>query len=81
MEEGKDEHDCNKMKEGINETNVVLTQCKPKIENAIDDLENCMATYEEGDKEMFAALQECDEWNQATALIAEAKAFVDAIEI
>merc|ERR1712070_880733 len=62
MDEGKDEHDCNKMKEQITETSETLVQCKPRIENAIDDLENCMATYEEGNQDQFAALKETPEW-------------------
>ena len=47
----------------------------------MDDLENCMATYEEKPGEMLDLLKATDEWSQATALIAEAKAFVEAIEI
>ena len=56
-------------------------QCKPRIENAIDDLEQVIATYEEKPGEMFDILKETEEWQQAEAILAEAKAFVDAIEI
>ena len=55
--------------------------CKPRIESAIDDLENVMATFEEGDADQFALLKETDEWKQAEALVPEAKAFVEAIEL
>ena len=57
------------MREQIAETSETLATCKPRIEAAIDDLENCMATYAdaggEGDEDAvaaLAALKETAEW-------------------
>ena len=80
-DEGKDEYDIKKMQEQVQETTETLLQCKPRIENAIDDLENLIATYEEDQGEMLNILKETTEWQQAEATIAEAKAFVDTIEL
>ena len=79
QEEGKDEYDIKKMQEGVTETSETLARCKPRIEAAIDDLENLIATFEE--EEDNAALKETEEWTQAEAVIAEAKAFVENIAI
>ena len=80
--EGKDEHDIKKMQEQVTETLETLATCKPRIEAAIDDLENVLATFEElPDGEPKTLLKEAPEWSQAEAAIAEAKAFVDAIEL
>ena len=80
--EGKDSHDIKKMQECVTETTETLATCKPKIEAAIDDLENVLATFEElPDGEPKTLLREAPEWSQAEAAIAEAKAFVDAIEL
>jgi hypothetical protein len=66
----------------VTETTETLATCKPKIEAAIDDLENVLATFEElPDGEPKTLLREAPEWSQAEAAIAEAKAFVDAIEL
>ena len=54
-------------------------QCKPRIESAMDDLEQVMATYEDKEGEMLDILKQTTEWQQADSIIAEAKAFVDAI--
>mmetsp|Transcript_16400 Transcript_16400/g.25343 ORF Transcript_16400/g.25343 Transcript_16400/m.25343 type:complete len:123 (-) Transcript_16400:45-413(-) len=79
--EGKDEHDIRKMQEQVQETSETLATCKPRIENAIDDLESCIATFTEQGGESLAPLKETEEWQQAEAVITEAKAFVEAIEI
>ena len=80
--EGKDEYDIKKMQEQVTETAETLATCKPRIEAAIDDLENVLATFEElPDGEPKTLLKEAPEWSQAEAAIAEAKAFVDAIEL
>ena len=80
--EGKDEHDIKKMQEQVTETAETLATCKPRIEAAIDDLENVLATFEEQpDAEAKTLLKESPEWQQAEAAIAEAKAFVEAIEL
>jgi len=57
------------MQEQIAETSETLATCKPRIEAAIDDLENCMATYADaggdGDEAVaaaLAALKETQEW-------------------
>ena len=47
IEEGKDEYDIKKMQEQVTETSETLATCKPRIQNAIDDLENLKATYDE----------------------------------
>ena len=80
-EGNSDAHDLNKMMEHVQETSDTLVTCKPRIENAIDELENVMATYEEKPGEMFDILKTTEEWQQAEAIIAEGKAFVEAIEI
>ena len=80
-EDGKEAHDISKMMEHVQETSDTLVGCKPRIENAMDDLENVMATYEDKPGEMFDLLKETEEWKQAEALCAEGKAFVETIEI
>ena len=66
----------------MTETQETLATCKPRIDAAIDDLENTMATFEEQpDGEAKTLLKEAPEWSQAEAVIAEAKAFVDNIEL
>ena len=47
----------------------------------MDDLENLMATYDEKPGEMLDLLKTTEEWAQAESIMAEAKAFVEAIEI
>jgi hypothetical protein len=82
IDEEKDVHDIKKMEECIEETDVVIAQCKPRIEASIDALENSMATYEEqASAEMLANLKETPEWEAANVQIAEAKAFVDTLEV
>ena len=81
IEEGKDEHDVKQCQECITETSETLATCKPRIEGAKDDLENAIATYEEGDADAFALLKESDEWAQAQAVAAEATAFIENLEI
>ena len=82
IDEEKDVHDIKKKEEEIAETEVVIVQCIPRIEAAIDALENAMATYEEQPSaEMLAALKETPEWEAANVQITEAKAFCDAIEV
>ena len=71
-EEGKDEYDLKKMMEQIQETTDTLVQCKPRIEAAMDELENIMATYEDKPGEMLDLLKETPEWQQALSAIAEA---------
>ena len=66
-DEGKDEHDIKNMLNQILETQQTLVTCVPRIETAIEDLENCMAGFEEGDAEKFALLKETEEWKAATA--------------
>ena len=56
-EEGRDEHDIKAMMQGIQETTDTLVQCKPRIQAALDDLENLIATYEEKPGDLFDALQ------------------------
>ena len=56
-DEGKDEADIKKMQEQITETSETLATCKPKIDNAMIDLKNVMATYQEGDADQFALLK------------------------
>ena len=80
-DEGKDEHDIKKMQEQIMETTETLATCKPRIDGAIDDLDNLIATYEEKPGELLDLLKATPEWEQAHSQIAEAKAFVEAIEI
>lgn len=62
IEEGKDEHDVKKMQEQIDETVEVISQCKPRIESSIDDLENMMATHEETPGELTELLKQTEEW-------------------
>merc|ERR1712166_724981 len=82
IDEEKDVHDVKKCEEQIEETVLVIAQCKPRIETAIDALENSMATYEEqSSAEMLALLKETPEWEAANVQIAEANAFVDTIEV
>ena len=69
------------MQECITETSETLVTCKPRIEQAIDDLENIMATYQEEDAERFDLLKETEEWKAAEVMVVEAKAFAEAIEI
>ena len=80
-DESKDEYDVKKMMEQVQETTDTLVQCKPRIESAMDDLEQVIATQEEKPGEMLDILKESTEWAQADSIIAEAKAFVDAIDI
>ena len=81
-EEQKDEHDIKKMMEGVQETSETLALCKPRIETALDDLENLMATIEESIKEENQeALKQVPEWQQTESICKEAKTFVDQIEI
>ena len=79
--EDKDSHDLKQMQGCINETIQTLVLCKPRIDSSMDDLENVMATYEEKPGEMFDLLKQTEEWNRAQSVFAEAKAFVDAIEM
>ena len=46
--EGKDKHDINAVQNQIDETVLVLATCQPKIELAMEDIQNVMAGYEEG---------------------------------
>ena len=63
IEEGKDEYDIKKMQEQVTETSETLATCKPRIEAAMDDLQNCLATFEEQpDGEAKTALKEAPEW-------------------
>ena len=81
-EEGKDEYDIKKMQEQIVETSETLATCKPRIQNALDDLENLFGTYEEmPDSEAKQALKDAAEWQAAETQIAEAKAFLESLEI
>ena len=82
IDEEQDVHDIKKMEEQIEETVAVIAQCKPRIEGAIDALENAMATYEEQpNAEMFAALKETPEWEAANVQITEAKAFIEHLDV
>ena len=81
VEEGKDESDVKQQQQAINETVEVIAQCKPRIEAALDDMENVLATFDEQPGEPLTLLKETEEWQQAEALIAEAKAFVESIEL
>ena len=82
IDEGKDEHDIKQMQEAVKETSETVITCKPRIETALDDLENTLATFEEGpDGDAKTLLKETPEWQQAEALIAEAKAFIESIEL
>ena len=82
VEEGKDEHDIKQMQEAVKETSETVITCKPRIEAALDDLENTLATFDEQpDGDAKTLLKETQEWQQAEALIAEAKAFIEAIEL
>ena len=66
----------------MTETAETLATCKPRIEACIDDLENLIATFEEHPEgEPKTLLKEAPEWSQAEAAIAEAKAFVENIEL
>eukprot|EP00355_Strombidium_rassoulzadegani_P008252 CAMPEP_0168615386 /NCGR_PEP_ID=MMETSP0449_2-20121227/4478_1 /TAXON_ID=1082188 /ORGANISM="Strombidium rassoulzadegani, Strain ras09" /LENGTH=68 /DNA_ID=CAMNT_0008656125 /DNA_START=158 /DNA_END=364 /DNA_ORIENTATION=+ len=62
QEEGKEEHDIKKMQEQVAETSETLATCKPRIEAALDDLENLVATYAEEEGEQLEALKETEEW-------------------
>ena len=63
QEEGKDEYDIKKMQEQIAETSETLATCKPRIESAVDDLEQVVATYNElPDGEAKTLLLETEEW-------------------
>ena len=82
MDEGKDEHDIKQMQEAVKETAETVITCKPRIETALDDLENTLATFDEQpDGDAKTLLKETPEWQQAEALIAEAKAFIESIEL
>ena len=81
VDEEKDVHDIKKVEEQIEETVLVIAQCQPRIEGAVDALENAMATYEEkSSAEMLELLKQAPEWEAANVQIAEAKAFIEAIE-
>jgi|TARA_B110001450_G_C17344152_1_gene368734 hypothetical protein len=82
IDEEKDVHDIKKKEEEIAETDVVILQCIPRIEAAIDALENAMATYEEQPSaEMLENLKATPEWEAANVQITEAKAFLDTVEV
>lgn len=82
IEEGKDEYDIKKMQEQVAETSQTLATCKPRIQNALDDLENLKATYDElPDGETKQALMEVPEWAASETAIAEAKAFLEGLDI
>ena len=81
IEEGKDKHDIKKMQEQIDETVEVIATCKPRIESAIDDVEQLIATHDETPGELTELLKQTEEWQQALAQVAEGKAFVEAMEI
>ena len=65
----------------MTETAETLATCKPRIVAAIDDLENTMATFEEQEEGQLALLKETPEWTQAVTDIAEAKAFVENMDL
>ena len=66
IDEEKDVHDIKQKENGIIETDAVIAQCRPRIETAMEALENAMATYEESpNKEIFEALKEAPEWEAA----------------
>ena len=79
--DGNEEVDIKKMQEQITETSSVLAQCKPRIDQAIEDLENCVGTYEEAEGEAIDLLKETEDWQQAQSILAEGKAFVDNLQI
>ena len=62
----------------IAETSDVLGTCMPRIEEAMADLENLLATYEEKPGEGFDLLKLTPEWVGAVNQIEEAKAFVSS---
>ena len=82
QEAGADEYDIKKMNEGLNETSEVLATCRPRIDNALEDLENLIGTYTDGGQlgeEGLALLKATPEWSAAEAMIEEAKIFVDSL--
>ena len=44
--DGKDEHDVKALQQQVTETSETLATCKPRIEAAIDDLEQCLIIFE-----------------------------------
>ena len=80
--DGKDEYDVKKMQEQVSETSETLATCKPRIQNALDDLENLRATYDElPDGEAKQALMETAEWTASETAIAEGKAFLESLDM
>ena len=82
ISDGKDEYDIKKMQEQITETSETLATCYPRIQNALDDLENVKATYDElpaGDAK--SALLATPEWTAAETQIAEAQAFLESTAV
>ena len=70
------------MQNAVKETSETVITCKPRIEAALDELENTLATFDEQpDGDAKTLLKEAPEWQQAEALIAESKAFIEAIEL
>merc|ERR1719446_552 len=63
IDEGKDEHDVKQMQEAVKETSETVITCKPRIEAALDDLENTLATFDEQpDGDAKTLLKECPDW-------------------
>ena len=58
IQEGKEEHDIMAMQGQITETTETLATCKPRIQNAIDDLENTIATFNEQEGDSLTALKD-----------------------
>ena len=52
---------------------------KPRIEGAIQDLENCIATFEAKPGESLELLKETEEWQLAQTQITEANVFIEAM--
>ena len=81
IEEGKEEHDIMAQQKCISETTETLATCKPRIQNAIDDLENTIATFNEQEGELITALKDTQEWSLGESTLAEGKAFIESLDL
>ena len=82
IQDGKDEHDIKQMQNAVTETSETLATCPPRVQTALDDLENLIATYnEQEDGPLKDALKQTEEWTAAEVQVAEAKGFLEALEL
>ena len=62
------------------ETDQLLPNCKTRIEQAIDDLENVLVSFgiiSKGEHEETPNIKETEEWKAAETMVTDAKEFVD----